>query len=294
MQNSTAVVIGPLFLDVIFSSLDTLPAPGQELWCEACELAAGGAANQARGLARLGFDVQLCSYVGEDAAGRLVRGFLNDDDVSPHLLHPIPRQSVTAAISMRSDRAMISSGTNEAPPLSGPAPDVLMGDLRALEANRQIVATWREKGTCVIGDVGWDDNGDWDIGDLAPLDLVDVFVPNEDEACHYMRTETAEEAAAALARHVPQVVVTRGADGCVGANSHAVTSIPACPAEAIDATGAGDVFSAALAWALMEGADLPEAMRAASVAGALSTEKAGGTGAPTLEELRAAGVTVGF
>ncbi|MGO1638784.1 carbohydrate kinase family protein [Ancrocorticia populi] len=283
-----AVVIGPLFLDVIFTGLERLPHAGEELWSDTCEITAGGAANQARALARLGVHTSLCSYVGQDSPGRLVRSILADDDVSHSLLAPIPRQAVTAAMSLAGDRAMVSNGSNEAPPLSGPAPDLLMGDLRALAANSEVVARWRAAGTLVIADVGWDESGVWSLTDLEPLALADVFVPNEDEARAYTRTESAEAAAAALVQRVPHVVVTRGADGCVGADSHAVTSIPAFPAKAIDATGAGDVFSAALGWALLDGADLREAMRAASVAGGLATEAPGGTGAPTVEELRAA------
>ncbi|MGO1591008.1 MAG: carbohydrate kinase family protein [Ancrocorticia sp.] len=287
-QTFTAVVSGPLFLDVIFASLDRMPEPGQELWCDECGLTAGGAANQARALARLGFQVELCSYVGEDAAGTFVRSIVDDDGVGSRLLQPVKKQAVTAAISVQSDRAMVSSGSNEAPPLSGPAPDLLMADLRAIGEGREVVRQWRQQGTCVIGDVGWDGSGAWDVADLEPLDLVDAFVPNEDEARAYTRTNSAAEAARALADRVERVVVTRGSAGVAMASGNmGGSALPAFPAQAIDATGAGDVFSAALGWALLRGGDLRQAVSVASVAGALSTETLGGDGAPTVAELRA-------
>ena len=289
----TAVVIGPLFLDVIFASLDRLPNPGEELWCETCEFTAGGAANQARGLARLGFRVALCSYVGQDSAGRLVRSIVDDDGVATHLLRPVKRQAVTAAMSLRTDRAMVSAGTNEAPPLCGPAPDLLMADLRSLAANREVVTQWRGAGTYVVADAGWDESGAWNPRDLDPLALADVFVPNEDEARAYTRTDSAEAAAAALSSLVSHAVVTRGNQGCVGAQAghRTVCALPPFPANVIDPTGAGDVFSAALGWALVGGSDLREAMSVAGLAGALSTEKLGSIGAPTVEDLRAAAST---
>ena len=42
-----------------------------------------------------------------------------------------------------------------------------------------------------------------------------------------------------------------------------------------DTTGAGDAFSAALAWALADGQDLLEAVRLGAAAGALAVEVAG-------------------
>ena len=198
----TAVVLGPLFLDVIFGTVDRLPVPGEELWCDHCRFVAGGAANQARALGRMGFKVALCSYLGEDQPGQMVRALLAGEGISADLLQMVPRHApVTAAISVGTDRAMITSGTPEAPALSGPAPDLLMADLRGLGHNRGVVEAWRTQGTIVIGDVGWDDSGTWDPADLAPLDLVDLFTPNEDEARHYTRTASAQSAAAASSSH---------------------------------------------------------------------------------------------
>ena len=51
------------------------------------------------------------------------------------------------------------------------------------------------------------------------------------------------------------------------------------------------MFSAALGWALIGGSDLRQAMSVAGLAGALSTEKLGSIGAPTVEDLRAAAST---
>jgi 2-dehydro-3-deoxygluconokinase len=95
--------------------------------------------------------------------------------------------------------------------------------------------------------------------------------------------ETVERARALGAR---AVAVTRGPEGVLlhsrgdaGAGTPSFHEIPAFPAEKIvDQTGAGDAFAGALAAWLARGAELREAVRAGTVAAALSLEGQGGTG----------------
>ncbi len=70
----------------------------------------------------------------------------------------------------------------------------------------------------------------------------------------------------------PEVVVTLGAGGARAGGTH----VPAFPARAVDATGAGDAFTGALAVALAEGASLVEAARFGAAAGACAVEALGG------------------
>ena len=105
----------------------------------------------------------------------------------------------------------------------------------------------------------------------------------------------------ALARRlpVPTVVITLGAQGCFVSHAEGAAWAahePTCyrlaaePVVAVDASGAGDAFSGALAAAIAEGRSVPfiAAVRRASRAAALSTERAGTASAmPTRAELRA-------
>ena len=265
--------------------LQRVPNPGEELWCESCELVAGGAANQAVALSRLGLEVELCSFIGTDLAGKMTADLLEEAGVSRAQLAEIPRQSVTASIGVGLDRAMVTCGTDSAPPLAGPAPDLLMADVRALEANRPTVRRWRAEGTLVVGDVGWDSAGTWSPDDLSALDITDVFVPNVEEARNYTGFADAGAAGGALAERCPLVVVTLGADGALVCQDQ-VTAVPSAPSDFRDATGAGDVFSAALAWARLHKKPASDAAMIACVAGAMSTEHPGSSGAPTESQLR--------
>jgi ribokinase len=71
------------------------------------------------------------------------------------------------------------------------------------------------------------------------------------------------------------VVVTLGAEGAYLAAPEGHHRVPAHRVEAVDATGAGDVFNGALAVALVEGAELPRAVRFAGAAAALSVTREG-------------------
>jgi sugar/nucleoside kinase (ribokinase family) len=102
----------------------------------------------------------------------------------------------------------------------------------------------------------------------ALLPLVDVFLPNEAEACAIAGVAAGEaERAAAQLQAVSGgwVVVKLGARGClaVGPNGAAL-SVPAPATEVTDTTGAGDAFNAGLVRALAHQAPWPEALDAAA------------------------------
>lgn len=113
-----------------------------------------------------------------------------------------------------------------------------------------------------------------------------MFTPNEAEALAYTRAGTVEEAAARLAGMCPMCVVTRGAAGALAVAPGLRAAVPAPPVAADDTTGAGDVFSAALAWALLRGRGVRGALVFAVHAAALSTTRRGGaSAAPALDEV---------
>ena len=284
-------VAGPVFLDVVMSGLSHAPRPGEEQWVPGCAVAPGGSANQAVALARLGLPVTLCCNLGEDRAGDLVRGALAEEGVDLRHARRTERQPVTVSLSLDGDRAMTSCGSDATPPLTGvPAPCALLTDLRVLAANRQSVGPWRagREPAVVVGDVGWDATGRWDPADLAALDVADVVTPNDAEAMRYTRTGSARRAARALADRVALAVVTCGGRGVVACDGAQEIVLPAAPAQAVDVTGAGDSFAAALTWALVHSLPLRAALSLASIAASLTVEHPGGsTGAPTPARLAA-------
>ena len=97
-----------------------------------------------------------------------------------------------------------------------------------------------------------------------------------------------------LDRGPEAVVVTRGARGAdLHRRDTPVHHQDPFPCEAVDTTGAGDAFSAALAWALSEGQSLEDAVRMGCAAGALATRAVGARASlPSRKEVEAmAGTT---
>jgi sugar/nucleoside kinase (ribokinase family) len=109
------------------------------------------------------------------------------------------------------------------------------------------------------------------------LDLVDVILPNEHEACRMTHTITVDQAIETLAKRVPCVVVKRGAKGSIvraGDQASAASPIAVVP---VDTIGAGDSFNAGFLFGWLGGLSPEQCARAGNIAGALSTLRTGGS-----------------
>ena len=69
-----------------------------------------------------------------------------------------------------------------------------------------------------------------------------------------------------------RVFISLGTDGVLGASREEMIIQPCCKAEMRNATGAGDSFMAALAWAYLEGTDLAATCKAAAATAAIAVE----------------------
>jgi sugar/nucleoside kinase (ribokinase family) len=76
------------------------------------------------------------------------------------------------------------------------------------------------------------------------------------------------------------IVVTCGKDGCwylTRRDPKRAVHLPAMKVETVDTTGCGDVFHGAYAAALVQGRDIPEAVRYATIAAGIKATRRGGT-----------------
>jgi len=109
------------------------------------------------------------------------------------------------------------------------------------------------------------------------LGLVDIFLPNDDEACRITGKPDAESAIEVLARRIPLVAVKCGKRGALVQKGNQRSLIPAQPVTPVDTIGAGDSFNAGFLAAWLRGQG-PEACAAfGNRAAALSTRRPGGT-----------------
>jgi fructokinase len=109
---------------------------------------------------------------------------------------------------------------------------------------------------------------------------VDLLFCNEEEALACTAAAGREAAGEILAANVATAYITCGADGalvCVGEKRHAV---PGVRVEALDTTGAGDLFAGGVLYGLTHGYGLEDAARLGSYAAAQVVARYG----PRLEE----------
>jgi ribokinase len=106
---------------------------------------------------------------------------------------------------------------------------------------------------------------------------VDILTPNHAEALILAGLDesgaaTAEAIVRAIHNRwgVPNVVMTRGANGVTALCEGEILERPAFAVDVVDSTGAGDAFTAALTVALVRGAGWPDALTFASAAGAIA------------------------
>jgi sugar/nucleoside kinase (ribokinase family) len=255
-------VSGLLFYDLVFTGLRHAPVLGTELWTKGSGTGPGGIANFAVTLARLNLSTSLSAAFGDDDFGRicwdaLERGEGIDLSRSRRLDGwPTP---VTVSLAYDGDRALVTHG--EPIPVSA---DDLIGTPPASRA--------------AIVHVGWDPSQEWSRDMLDQLAHCHAFLPNEEEAMAYTRTSTPRAAVIKLAEHVPLAVVTCGRDGAYAIDGetgeHAWA--PALEVDAVDPTGAGDVFGASLVAGTLAGWALADRLRFAALCAGLSVQRIGG------------------
>ncbi|QES52592.1 hypothetical protein DEJ50_22755 [Streptomyces venezuelae] len=295
---------GTVFLDIIFTGLDSAPVRGTESWARGMGSSPGGVANMATALARLGLRTSLAAAFGDDHYGEYCWDALEQGegiDLSMSRTVAGWHSPVTVSMAYEGERTMVSHG-HEAPPPGGlgpgglgaaPVPDGLpraRAAVASLTPGRREawVAEAARSGARVFADVGWDESGCWDLDALADLEHCEAFLPNAGEAMRYTRTECPRAAARALADRVPVAVVTLGAEGsyAVDGRTGETAEVPGIAVDALDPTGAGDVYVAGFVTGTLAGWPLADRLAFAGLTAALSVQEFGGSlSAPGWEEV---------
>jgi sugar/nucleoside kinase (ribokinase family) len=281
---------GTVFLDIVFTGLPTAPAAGTEVWAAGMASCPGGIANLAIAAARLGLRTSLAAGFGDDVYADFLWQTLADQegvDLSRSRRFTQWHSPVTVSMAVQRDRSMVTHG-HELPittdELIGVPPRcraviTSIGEGAADPVLPSWVARTRREGALVFADAGWDPTGVWDQALLRTLAGCDAFMPNAVEAMRYTRTDTPQDALRALAEHVPLAVVTLGGDGAIAIDgvTGETADVPALPVDALDPTGAGDVFGAALVLGTIAGWPLEHRLRFAGVSAALAVHEFGGS-----------------
>ncbi|MFJ6940947.1 carbohydrate kinase family protein [Streptomyces sp. NPDC101132] len=279
---------GTVFLDIIFTGLDSAPVRGTESWARGMGQSPGGVANMATALARLGLRTSLAAAFGDDFYGEYCWDALEQGegiDLSQSRTVPGWHSPVTVSMAYEGERTMVSHG-HEAPPPAGPGPfpdcpPRARAAVASLEPGRheEWIASAAGRGARIFADVGWDETGRWDLDGLAGLAHCEAFLPNAGEAMRYTREDDPRAAARKLAERVPIAVVTMGEQGsyAVDGRTGETAEVPAITVEALDPTGAGDVYVAGFLTGTLAEWPLADRLAFAGLTAALSVQEFGGS-----------------
>lgn len=295
------LVVGSANADLVIG-VERRPAPGETVLGSDLAVHPGGkGANQAVAAARLGARTALLARVGDDAHGRLLLESQRAAgvDTGGVRVGGAPTGVALITVDPSGDNSIVvSPGANaRLTPEDVRAAAGLFAGARVVSAQLEIpletvaeVVRTRPAGTRFV----------LNPSPPAPLPAevlaaCDPLVVNEHEARYVLGDAagpTPEDWARALLALGPRsVVVTLGAQGALiaeGGKDTAAVRVASPRVDAVDTTGAGDAFTAALAWRLSLGEDLATAAGFAVRVGAAAVTREGAQASfPTAEEVAA-------
>ncbi|MEL5957945.1 ribokinase [Streptomyces sp. CLV115] len=295
------LVVGSANADLVVG-VERRPAAGETVLGSDLAVHPGGkGGNQAVAAARLGARTALLARVGDDAHGRLLLESQRAAgvDTAGVLVGGAPTGVALITVDPSGDNSIVvSPGANaRLTPRDVRAAGALLGAARVVSVQLEIpLETVAE----VAGAMSPGSRLVLNPSPPAPLPgrvlgVCDPLVVNEHEA-RYVLGESAgstpqEWARALLSLGPRSVVVTLGAAGALVADGRTgdVVPVPSPRVEAVDTTGAGDAFTAALAWRLGLGEELTEAAAFAVRVGAAAVTRRGAQESfPTADEVPAA------
>lgn len=293
------LVAGEINPDLILTG-DVEPVFGQVEKCvDSATLTVGSSSVIfACGAARLGLRVAFIGKCGDDLFGNYMLEAMQERGIDTQAVIRIPggHTGISVILNRGSDRAILTYPGLIKALTADDITDGLLKQARHLHIASYFLQTAlqaglpdlfrraRRLGVTTSLDPNYDPGASWQgLRDLLPL--VDVFLPNQTEACALTGLDNPAEAALSLAKQAGTVAVKMGAQGAVGVRGELLAHVPALAVTVVDTVGAGDSFDAGFLCGFLKGWTLERCLGLGVVCGSLSTRSAGGVAAqPTLSE----------
>jgi sugar/nucleoside kinase (ribokinase family) len=293
MPRFDVTIAGELNLDLILYGLPEQLLPERELLADRMMLTLGSSsAIVAHNLAALGSRVGFQSRIGDDPLGKISLERLQQGGVDVSKVRMIPGATTTGLTVILHHAEWRNILT-----YSGTIAELTWNDLdldyladsrhfhfssyylqKALRPRvAELFQHLKSKGLTISLDTNDDPDDRWEGGLHELLQHVDVFLPNEREACKAAGTENLEEAIDKLSKLVSLVVVKIGPKGALaqkGSERFTAASKEVVP---VDTVGAGDSFDAGFLHEYVRGSDIVACLASGNAAGAFSTTRPGGT-----------------
>ena len=244
--------------------------------------------------ARLGLRAKYVGVTGTDANGRRVRLELEQRgiDLSDVIIRDAQNQfAVILVDETNGDRIVLWDRDDRLMMRDRDIPAEAITHARLLhvddvdqEAAIRAAQIAREYGVPVTSDIDRLTDRTRELIDSVSIPIFAEHVPTRVSGFHGQ-----EEALRALQQpHHQMLCVTLGERGAMALDRHGVQHAPAFHVDAVDTTGAGDVFRAGFIYALLRGWQTADILRFANAAAAVSCTRLGALGGiPSLDEVEA-------
>jgi sugar/nucleoside kinase (ribokinase family) len=293
MPRFDVTIAGELNLDLILYGLPEQLEPERELLADRMMLTLGSSsAIFAYNLAALGSRVGFQSRIGVDPLGQIALERLQQGGVDVSKVRCVPGATTTGltVILPHDSWRNILTYSGTIAELDWQDLDLeFLADARHFHFSSyylqkglrprvgELFQRMKAKGLTISLDTNDDPDDQWGGGLNNILRYVDIFLPNEREACKAAGTEDLETAIRKLSELVPLVVVKLGRKGALAQQGAKRTYSAAKEVVAVDTVGAGDSFDAGFLHQYLRGADSSACLASGNLAGALSTTRPGGT-----------------
>lgn len=292
-----AIVIGNATLDITYE-VEALPRSGETVLAHRSHMNLGGkGANQAVIMRRAGLAVRLLAAIGRDPEAAMIAGMLADEGLDPASLASVDSRSDQSIVTVAASGENTIVSTADAARAITPATAIAAlaqatpGDLLVMQGNLRFettLAACREARTRELKIVVNPAPVTFSCQELWPL--VDLAIVNAVEAAELGGAADPTEAARNIRSWgAIRVAVTLGAEGALLADGNGELRVAAPRVQAVDSTGAGDVFSAiAAAVVAATGALDQRGIAAAVEAASISVTRRGAlAGFPSRDEIAA-------
>lgn len=275
-------VIGQMNVDIVYQNVNRFPKLGEEVFASDMKISLGGGPMVVPiQLDRLGVDVRLGTYIGNDYQSRISTDLLNAihfdkiEVLATTKKHPVV---VTSVISTPAERSFVcyNEGANELDAGAQAVFDFYKdASVCFCPQDVKVAKQLKSLGKVLVYDTGWHD--DLSIASIKDyLEVVDYFTPNEKEAEKLCGTDDFIACLDILKQFTKTPIIKLGVNGCLVKIDNQYIHVPkAADFKTIDPTGAGDNFLTGLIYGIINDEKLIDCVKYGNILGGLSTEVLG-------------------
>lgn len=295
MKKYEVVNIADISADLVITGPERNRFGQVEILAEAYETELGGSGPIfASQYAKLGGRVSVLTVIGKDMLGDFLMNRMNQVGIDTSLVQRSERSKTPLGlnISVKGDRSMLT--------VLGTLQEIdraLVEDIDLTEVRHwhiagyfllpSLIPMWpdfiqrlKKEGTTISLDTNWSPEGNWnEVTGILPL--IDIFMPNEQEAMAITETGDYRTAGKQLSRMIPMVVIKRGKEGASvftegGEFSTAVSDHWKGEVHLVDTTGAGDSFDGGFLYEWLRGAPVEQCLKTGILCGTSCVQGTGG------------------